>query len=377
MIAAPMLLPPGGLDQSILLAVLVGVYVALLGTETLGWVFVGLVVPGYLASVLVVQPTTAGVIVLEAVLTYLLARGLAYALAPTGAWTPFFGRDRFFLIVVVSVLVRQHDQVWLLPALSTWLEARLGTALPPVREFYSIGLVLVPLAANMLWKPGLRRGLIQLGAVVGLTYLVLTGVLLRVTNLSLASFELLYEDTAIDFLGNAKAYILLLSTAALAGRFNLRFGWDFGGILIPALLGLLWFTPREMAITLAEALAIWLCALVVLRYTPLARRNLEGPRKVALVLTIGVGLKWLLSLGVAGRVPGLRARELFGFGYLLSTLLALRMLHRRSARRVLLPALTTAALGWALGSAIGFGLDLVAPSAPARPHPYGSVPVHV
>ncbi len=364
------LLPPGGLDQSIVLAVLLGVWVTLLFTETLGWVFVGLVVPGYLASVLVVQPTTALVIVAEALLTYLLARGLAYGLAPTRVWAPFFGRDRFFLIVVASVLVRQHDQLWLLPALSGWLERQLGYALPPVREFYSIGLVLVPLTANLLWKPGALRGLSQLAVVTGLTYLGLSAVLLAYTNLSLSSFELLYEDTALDFLGNAKSYLLLLTTAALAARFNLRFGWDFGGILVPALLGLLLFTPTELAITIGEALLLWVTALALLRLTPLGRMNLEGPRKVALVFTLSVVLKWLLSLGVGDRLVGLRPRDLFGFGYLLSSLLALRMLQRRSAVRVLLPTLTTAALGWALGSAIGFGLDLVAPlraSAPTGP----------
>ena len=122
MIGVYELLPPGGLDQSIVLAVLIGVWVTLLFTETLGWVFIGLVVPGYLASVLVVQPTTALVIVAEALLTYLIARGLAYGLAPTRVWSPFFGRDRFFLIVIASVLVRQHDQLWLLPAISLWLE---------------------------------------------------------------------------------------------------------------------------------------------------------------------------------------------------------------------------------------------------------------
>ena len=95
--------PAGGLDQSIVLAVLIGVWVTLLFTETLGWVFVGLVVPGYLASVLVVQPTAAAIIVAEGLATYVLARGLAYGLAPTKVWQPFFGRDRFFLIVVVLV----------------------------------------------------------------------------------------------------------------------------------------------------------------------------------------------------------------------------------------------------------------------------------
>ena len=361
------LLPPGGLDQSIVLAVLLGVWVTLLFTETLGWVFIGLVVPGYLASVLVVQPTTALVIVAEALLTYLVARGLAYGLAPTRVWSPFFGRDRFFLIVIASVLVRQHDQLWLLPAISLWLEGQMGVALPPVREFYSIGLVLVPLTANLLWKPGALRGLAQLAVVTGLTYALLSGVLLAYTNLSLSSFELLYEDTALDFLGNAKSYLLLLTTAALAARFNLRFGWDFGGILVPALLGLLLFRPTELVITIAEALLLWVTTLAALRWTPLGRLNLEGPRKVALVFTLSVGLKWLLSLGVGDRLVGLRPRDLFGFGYLLSSLLALRMLQRKSAVRVLLPTLTTAGLGWVLGSVLGFLLDLVVPLRAAAP----------
>jgi hypothetical protein len=209
---------------------------------------------------------------------------------------------------------------------------QVGAPLPPVREFYSIGLVLVPLTANLLWKPGALRGLAQLGVVTGLTYLVLTRVLLAYTNLSLSSFELLYEDTAVDFLGNAKAYVLLLTTAALAARFNLRYGWDFGGILVPALLGLLWFTPGELAITLAEALLLWGVAGALLRWTPLGRFNLEGPRKVALVFTVAVALKWLLSLGVGDGAGGGAPARLFGFGYLLSSLLALRMLQRKSAR---------------------------------------------
>ena len=361
MIGVYELLPPGGLDQSIVLAVLIGVWVTLLFTETLGWVFVGLVVPGYLAAVLVVQPGTAAVIVGEALATFWLARALAHGLAHTRVWQPFFGRDRFFLIVVASVIIRQHDQLWLLPALSRFAEAQLGAPLPPVREFYSIGLVLVPLTANLLWKPGALRGMAQLAVVTGLTYLALAFVLLAYTNLSLSSFELLYEDTAVDFLGNAKSYILLLTTAAVAARFNLRYGWDFGGILLPALLGLLWFTPFELALTLAEALLLWAVVGALLRWTPLRRLNLEGPRKVALVFTVSVALKWLLSLAVDASLVGVRPRDLFGFGYLLSSLLAMRMLQRKSARAVLLPTLATALAGWLLGSALGFGFGLVAP----------------
>jgi hypothetical protein len=178
-----------------------------------------------------------------------------------------------------------------------------------VREFYSIGLVLVPLTANLLWKPGVLRGMTQLGVVTGLTYLVLTRVLLAFTNLSLSSFELLYEDTAVDFLGNAKAYVLLLTTAAVAARFNLRYGWDFGGILVPALLG-----PAVVHAGRAGDHAGGGAAAVggggrLLRYTPLGRFNLEGPRKVALVFTVAVALKWTaVARGGDGAGGGAPAR---------------------------------------------------------------------
>ena len=71
--------------------------------------------------------------------------------------------------------------------------------------------------------------------------------------------------------------------------------------------------------------------------------------------------KWLLSLAVDASLVGVRPRDLFGFGYLLSSLLAMRMLQRKSARAVLLPTLATALAGWLLGSALGFGFGLVAP----------------
>ena len=104
-------------------------------------------------------------------------------------------------------------------------------------------------------------------------------------------------------------------------------------------------------ITLIEALVLWGVVIALLRYTPLGRFNLEGARKVALVFTVSVALKWILSLVVVATLVGVRPRDMFGFGYLLTSLLALRMLARKSARKVLLPTLVTALCGWALGSA--------------------------
>ena len=68
------LFPSRGLDQSILVAVLVGVFVLLFLTEILGWVWAGLVVPGYLASVFVIQPSSGIAICIEATLTFIACR---------------------------------------------------------------------------------------------------------------------------------------------------------------------------------------------------------------------------------------------------------------------------------------------------------------
>ena len=93
---------PRGLDQSILVAVLIGIYILLFFTEIFGWVWAGLVVPGYLASVFAIQPEAGVAVCIEAMLTYLASRGISDLMSRWGGWSPFFGRDRFFLIVLVS-----------------------------------------------------------------------------------------------------------------------------------------------------------------------------------------------------------------------------------------------------------------------------------
>ncbi|RYZ33852.1 MAG: hypothetical protein EOO72_13640, partial [Myxococcaceae bacterium] len=207
------LFPAYSLDTSILVAVLVGVLILALLTETLGWVFVGLVVPGYLASVFVIHPEAGATVVAESLLTYGLALALSSGLSRTGAWSEFFGRDRFFSIVLASVMVRAVSETWLLPVFGRWMDDRWGTSFIVDRSLHSIGLVLVPLTANAFWKLKLHRGLWQVGVPVVLTYLLLRYVLLPGTNLSFSSLELMYEDVAQDFLSSPKAYIILLTTA--------------------------------------------------------------------------------------------------------------------------------------------------------------------
>jgi hypothetical protein len=355
------LLPARGLDQSMLLPVLIGLYIVLLSTELFGWVFAGAIVPGYLASVLVIQPVTGVIVIFESLVTLLLAEALAKGLSKTDAWTRFFGRERFFLILMVSLIVRMHDHAWFAPWAIREYDQLFGTHYESQQEFYSVGLVLVPLTANMLWKPHMHRGLMQLGVQVGITFLLIEFVLLPYTNLSLSSVELTYENAAINFVGHAKAHIILLTAALLAAKFNLTYGWDFNGILVPALLAMLWLTPLKLGATIGEAIIVFYLTKGFRNLPVIKHFDFEGPRKIVLVFTLAFVWKMALGFTLAPLFPNLKISDTYGFGYLLSSLLAVKMIGVKSVRGVLLPSLTASAGGFVIGSVIGFLLDLAWP----------------
>ena len=366
------LFPPRGLDQSILVAVLVGVFVLLILTETLGWVWAGLVVPGYLASVFVIQPSSGMAICIEATITFVICRVASDLFSKTGGWSPFFGRERFFLIVLVSVFVRQACELYVLADLAHWLEHVVDIPLGHY-QFSSIGLVLVPLLANMAWKLTLPRAVYQISITVVITWAFVALVLLRYTNLSYASLEISYEDVALDFLGSPKAYIILLTSAFVAARLNLSYGWDYNGILVPSLMALTWFDPAMAVHTMVEAAILVVATKAALASPLLRRRNLEGPRKLALVFSLGFVLKLVTGWVLATWWPLVRLTDLFGFGYVLTSLMAVKMITLNKTGRVLLPTLAVSLVGFVLGSGIGYGLEQIAP----RVSPAGSSPPRV
>ncbi len=357
---------PHGVDSSILPAVLVGVFVLLFLTESFGWVFAGLIVPGYLASVFVFSPAAGVTVVLEAVLTFVVARAISQAFSRTGAGVEFFGRDRFFLLLVVGIVVRQVCEFWALPTTARLLDEQFGTTLVLDQSLAGIGLVLVPITANSFWKLDVRRGLWQVAVPTLITYVVVAYVLLPYTNLSYAHQELTYEDAALDFASSPKVYLILLSGAYFASRYNLDYGWDYNGILVPGLLALTWFEPMRLVATLAEALLLLVLARGVVRLPWVRTLNLEGPRRIAFVFTLGVLLRGLVSVVVGHRSPDFHANDVFGIGYLLPSLLAAKMIQAKAVGRVLLPATQVSLFGFLVGSALGLGFDAVMPAA-ARP----------
>ncbi len=348
--------PSNGLDRSILAPVLVGLGFLAFFAETWGWPFIGLVVPGYLASIWTSAPVTAATVVGESLGTYVLARAIGQWIPRTGAWSAVFGRERFFLVVLSSLCVRLISEGYLLPSLAEHYRFRHAS------ELYSLGLVLVPLIANSFWNVGVLRGAFHSTVITSLTYAVLNYGLLPYTNLSLSRFELTYESVALDFLQAGKAYLVILTGTLLAARANVMYGWDFNGILVPGLLAAAWYSPLKLVTTLSEGMIVAFVAQQVIKLPPLSRQLIEGPRRVVLAFVVGFAMK--AAIGYLGMWfwSGERMTDFYGFGYVLPSLVAVKIWQLQDAARVVMPTLRVSFAGFLLGNVIGYGLQMVYPA---------------
>lgn len=354
------ILPESGLSHSVLTTVFIGLVFMTYFTEAFGWVYTGLIVPGYLAPILIVQPWAGFLIILEAIITYLLVRLISDYASKLGIWSNFFGRDRFFAFLIISVAVRITLEWVLLPVVGSFVVQHFAIQFDYRNYLYSIGLVIVPLLANMFWKPGLRRGLLPVSSAIGVTYLVVRYVLISYTNFSVARFELLYEDIAIDFLASPKSYIVLIIGALLASRASLIYGWDYGGIIVPALFAIAWLSPVKVLLTVVEAAIIVLIGKFIVSRKFLETKTIEGPRKTLLVFTIGFILKFVIGHISSHYYPGFKATDIYGLGYLLSSLVALKI-WRKNIGPAVIPALRTSIAAMLVGNVIGFFLLLSVP----------------
>lgn len=351
--------PEGALSASVTVTVWVGIAVVALTNLRLGWVLSGLVIPGYMVPLLIVKPTAAAVVFAEGVVTYgLVWLYSEYATRFTGM-SNFFGRDRFFALVLASVAVRIVNDGFLLPELGDWLLRNYDYAFDYRSNLHSFGLIIVALIANNFWKTGVLRGAWPMAVQVGVTWLIVRFVLMEFTNFNMASLAFMYEDSATSFLAAPKAYIVLLVTAFIASRLNLFYGWDFAGILIPSLLALQWFEPYKIVATIAEAVVVLVIADAVLR-TPMFRNTtMEGGRKLLLFFNVSFAYKYLLSWGLVLFMPQVKASDWFGFGYLLATLIALKIHDKGIFARMTRATLQASFTGVAVATVIGFLLVLL------------------
>jgi hypothetical protein len=353
------LFPQGSLASSVITTVWIGVAVVAFFNLRLGWVLSGLVVPGYMVPLLLLKPWAAGVVFVEAIVTYLLVWLFSERLSRFGYWCNLFGRDRFFALVLASVAVRVGFDGWLWPALGAWANTALGLDFDYRSQLQSFGLIIIALIANQFWKTGLWRGLLPLAVTVGVSYLIIRYGLMTLTNFTISNVGYMYEDIASSILASPKAYIILIVAALVASRMNLLYGWDFSGILIPSLLALQWYQPGKILASFVEALLILWIARGLLQLPLFRNANIEGARKLLLFFNIGFAYKLLLGYLLIWLYPQVKVTDSYAFGYLLATLLAIKMHDKDIAARMTRATLQTSLAGVAIASVLGFMLTLL------------------
>lgn len=353
--------PQGVLADSVITTVWVGVFVVAFFNLRLGWVLSGLVVPGYIVPLIILKPLSVVVIICEGIITYFLVWLFSENLSRWKLWSNLFGRDRFFALLLVSVLVRIVMDGWLLPLMGSYLNAYFGIFFDYRNNLHSFGLIIVALVANQFWKLGIGRGIFQLLVVLFITYLIVRFVLMEMTNFDISNLSYMYEDIAKSMLASPKAYIILIITAFIASKMNLFYGWEFNGILIPALLALQWYQPTKILVSFVEAFVILGISSLILTLPMFKHASIEGARKLLLFFNVGFVYKAILAYALLNFLPNVKTTDFFAFGYLLSTLIAIKMHDKNILARLTLSTLQTSLVAVFLGSIIGYSLTFLPP----------------
>ncbi len=349
--------PVGGLASSVVTTVWVGVLVVAFLNLRFGTTLSGLVVPGYLIPLFILKPASAVVILLEAIITYLITRFVAEKLLIRIGAGELFGRDRFFALILFSILVRIVSDYYLLPSISAQLSS-VGFKYELTSQLHSFGLIIIALCANQFWNGGLKQGGTAMFLYLLFTYLIIVHILIPLTNFNISTLNYMYEDVASSVLASPKAYIILVSAAFIASRMNLLYGWDFNGILIPALLALQWYAPEKILFTFIEAYIVLIASTLLLKLSIFKNMNIEGSRQIIFFFTVSLIYKFCLSYLIIYLYPGNKITDFYGFGYLLSTLIAIKMYEKGIVIRFTKATVQTSFVAAVMANIFGYTLTL-------------------
>lgn len=351
--------PTGSLSGSVITTVWLGVWVVVFFNLRLGWVLSGLVVPGYLVPLMLVKPWAAVIVIVEAVITYGLVWLYSERLSRWIGFTNFFGRDRFFALLLTSVMVRVVFDVLLWPMFGEYLNQTFQLGFDYRNNLHSFGLIVVALIANQFWKPGFSKGLVVLATTVLITYFLVRGLLMPFTNFEVGNLAYMYENLASSMLAGPKAYIILLTTAYIASHLNLRYSWEYSGIMIPALLALEWYNPFKLLVTFGETFIILILGSLLLRLPVFRKTTIEGARKILFFFNLSFAYKLILGHIIVNFFPRYVITDYYGFGYLLTTLMAVKMHDKEIAARITRAVVQTSFVSLILATVIGFSLTHV------------------
>ena len=351
--------PDSGLASSLITTVWVGVFVVCFFNLRFGWNLSGLIVPGYLVPLLILKPWSAVAVIIEALFTYLLIIVFSGFLSKSGRCSSLFGRDRFFAIILFAVVSRLLFDLIIFPELTVFLNNYLKIAFVYKGGLYSIGLVIVALIANQFWNPGFKRGFPQFLITLLISFLLIKYVLIDCTNFRISEVAYLYEDIATSLAASPKAYIILIVTAFLASRMNLLYGWEFGGIVLPALLALQWYYPWKIVSSILEAGIIYGLAVIILKAPIFKNITIEGARKILLFFNIAFGYKMLIGYILPLFIPDVKIMDVYGLGYMLTSLIAIKMYDKKLGLKMTRTTLQTSFIAVIIATIIGYFLLFV------------------
>jgi hypothetical protein len=350
--------PENSLSTSFVVTVWLGVCILTFFNRRFGWAMSGLVVPGLLAPTFMAKPIAGITIMLEAVLTYACVRGLSALLPKLFKASELFGRDRFFAMLLFSVPVRLIVESWFAPdILSPSLHA-FGMSSEAIFDPTGIGLVIVPLLATQFWKPGIVRGLGTSLVCLGFTAALIKLILIPFTNFDFNNMALILDAFNTRVEDSPKAYIILLTTAFIASQINLRYGWDFGGILFPGLIALGLFDPLRLITTLAEALFLFFAGTLILQTRWLKNKGIEGASRVLLFFNIAFAYRMIVGHLTQWLFPQAAGNDFMALGFLIATMLAMRAADRHAGIRLLSSIGQVSLLGGAVGLALSVMLTI-------------------
>lgn len=325
---------PEALAGSMLITVAIGVFVSAFYNLRLGWTLSGFIVPGYLTPLCIIKPYSAAIDIFQGIAAYLCVSFISFLGPRLNLWNSFFGRDCFLALLTVSVLIRILLSFFIIPYISEYLIINYNSFAFVDTTFNSFGMVVVTLIANQFWTSGFKKGIVPFFVVLLTTYLIVRYGLMEWTNFRISEMGYIYE-LFYNFYSSQKSYILLLTTAFVASHMNLTYGWTNGGILIVSLLALECYFPSRFFITLLDSVIIYSVAKLLLKSPMFETVNITRSREICLFFGIGLFYKLLLGWGALLFSLSIRLLDFLGFGYLLSSFIAIKMYSSQKPIRIL------------------------------------------
>ncbi len=350
--------PTGILSDSVFVCIWAGAFVVIFFNTRFGWPLSGLVAPGYLAPLILLKPWLAASIIFDAICTYFITYIISKVAAKLKYWHSFFGRDYFFLIMLTSILVRIVFDKSVYPTLGEFINHHWHLQFDYKNNLHSFGVVIIALLANSFWNAGLKRSFPPLIINIVVTALFVRYVLMVFTNFSLSNLNHIYTDIAIYLDATPKSYIVLLVTGYVASYYNLFYAWGYNGILIPALLALQWHDPLRIIVSLIEAGILYLFV-KFLRYIKIIKQNyFEGSQRILIFFTVALFYKILASY-LFGQILMLKMTDYLGFGYMLTTLIALRIYDKDPYLRIFRSMVQLLLIAIVTSTVVGYSLTLI------------------